>query len=107
MNSDFMQIEAEELAEAGGCEPDNRARIRKVLSQLTYGRDPAESEVKLGLDYLKSEPLKEYEETRTSLRPGWRGKGRSKRGGAAAPAKRVAPAGSGAAGRTAHRPLAN
>ena len=42
MNSDFMQIEAEELAKRVAGEPDNRARIRKVY-QLVYGRDPSEA----------------------------------------------------------------
>jgi hypothetical protein len=63
MNSDFMQIEAEELAKRIAPESDNRSRIRKVY-QLAYGRDPTESEIKLGLDYLHSEPLKEYEENK-------------------------------------------
>src|SRR5262245_10479578 len=61
MNSDFMQIEAEELAKRVAGEPNNRARVRK-LYQLTYGRDATESEIALALDYLKSEPLTEYEE---------------------------------------------
>jgi len=61
MNSDFMQIEAEELAKRIAAEPDNRARIRRAY-QLAYARDPNEAEIKLGLDYLHSEPLKEYEE---------------------------------------------
>src|SRR5262249_2828977 len=63
MNSDFMQIEAEELAKRVAAEPDNRARVRKTY-QLVYGRDATESEVKLGLDYLRTEPLKEYEENK-------------------------------------------
>ena len=81
MNSDFMQIEAEELAKRVASEPDNRARIRKVY-QLTYGRDPSESEVTLALDYLRTEPLKEYEESKKKPAEG-AGKGRQ-RGGAKA-----------------------
>jgi hypothetical protein len=61
MNSDFMQIEAEELAKRVATEPDNRTRIRK-LYQITYGRDATESEVAVALDYLKSEPMLEYDE---------------------------------------------
>jgi cytochrome c553 len=61
MNSDFMQIESEELAKRVAAEPDNRARIRKVY-MLAYGRDPSEEEIKLGLDYLHAEPMREYEE---------------------------------------------
>jgi len=61
MNSDFMQLEAEELANRVSSEPDNTARIKK-LYQLAFNRDPSESEIKLGLDYLRTEPMKEYEE---------------------------------------------
>jgi hypothetical protein len=61
MNSDFMQVESEELAKRVAGESDNRARIRKVYL-LAYGRDPSEEEIKLGLDYLHAEPMREYEE---------------------------------------------
>jgi nitroreductase len=61
MNSDFMQIEAEELAKRVASEPDNKARIRKMY-QLVYGRDPSEEEARLAIDYLHAEPLREYEE---------------------------------------------
>ncbi len=61
MNSDFVQIEAEELAKKVMAEPNNRARIKKV-HELVYGREPTEAEIALGLEYLSSEPLKEYEE---------------------------------------------
>src|SRR5262249_25227506 len=61
MNSDFVQLEAEELANHVAAEPDNRTRVRK-LYQLVYGRDASESEVTLALEYLKSEPLKEFDE---------------------------------------------
>jgi mono/diheme cytochrome c family protein len=63
MNSDFVQLEAENLYKRAAAEPDNRARIRK-LYQLVYGRAPNESEIQIGLDYLKTEPLKEYEEAK-------------------------------------------
>ena len=63
MNSDFVQIEAEELAKRVAAEPDNRARIRKIY-ELAYGREPKEDEVQLGLDYLHNEPLREYEENK-------------------------------------------
>ena len=63
MNSDFVQIEAEKLAARTAEEPDNRARIHK-LYELAYGRAPSEAEVKLGLDYLHSEPMREYEENK-------------------------------------------
>ncbi|MEO8097014.1 MAG: PSD1 and planctomycete cytochrome C domain-containing protein [Acidobacteriota bacterium] len=61
MNSDFVQIEAEELAKRIMAEPNNRARITKV-HQLVYGRNPTEEEITLGLEYLSSEPLKAYDE---------------------------------------------
>jgi hypothetical protein len=64
MNSDFVQVEAEALYKRAAAEPDNRARIRKLYN-LVYGRDPKEAEVQAGLEYLKTEPLKEYEESRT------------------------------------------
>ena len=63
MNSDFVQIEAEALYKRVASEPDNRARIRKLYN-LIYGRDPKEEEIQLGLEFLKSEPLKEYEESK-------------------------------------------
>jgi hypothetical protein len=63
MNSDFMQLQAEELAKRVAAEPDNRARIRKMY-QIAYGREPNEKEIGLGIDYLKTEPLLEYEESK-------------------------------------------
>ena len=64
MNSDFMQLESEELAKRVAGEPDNRSRVRKVY-MLAYGRDPSEEEIKLGLNYLHAEPLREYEEEKS------------------------------------------
>jgi len=61
LNSDFMQIEAEELAKRVMPEAGNRARVRKLF-QLIYGRDASEEEIKLGLEYIKSEPMLTYEE---------------------------------------------
>jgi mono/diheme cytochrome c family protein len=63
MNSDFVQIESEKLAQRVAAEPDNRARIKK-LYLLAYGRGPSETEIQLGLDYLHSEPMREYEENK-------------------------------------------
>jgi cytochrome c553 len=85
MNSDFMQVEAEELARRVAGEPDNRSRIRKVYL-LAYGRDPSEEEIKVGLDYLHAEPMREYEENKNKPPEGGGGRGgRGGRGGAAAP----------------------
>src|SRR6516164_3434918 len=68
MNSDFMQVEAEELAKRVAAEPDNRARIRRMY-QLAFTRDANEQEIKLGLEYLHAEPLKEYEENKNKAKP--------------------------------------
>ena len=63
MNSDFMQAEAEQLAKRVATEPDNRSRIRKAYL-LVYGRDPSEQEIKLGIEYLHAEPMREFEENK-------------------------------------------
>jgi hypothetical protein len=86
MNSDFIQVESEELAKRVALEPDNRSRIHKVY-MLAYGREPSEEEVKLGLDYLHAEPLREYEENKNKPPEGGGRGGRGGRGGmGAAPA---------------------
>ncbi|MBI2687934.1 MAG: PSD1 domain-containing protein [Acidobacteria bacterium] len=61
MNSDFMQIEGEELAKKVAAEANNRERIRKAY-RLVFGRDASAEEITLGTEYLKTEPLLEYEE---------------------------------------------
>ena len=47
--------------------------------QLVYGRDATEEEIALGLEYLKTEPMLEYEErkkkscqNRARVDPAWR-----------------------------------
>ncbi len=79
MNSDFVQLEAEELAKRVAPEANNRARVRKMYN-LVYGRDPNEQEVLLAIDYLKTEPMKEYEENKNKPKdeagPGRGGRGR-------------------------------
>ena len=89
MNSDFMQAEAEELAKRVSTEPDNRSRIKKVYL-LAYGRDPSEAEIKLGLDYLHAEPMREFEENKN--KPSDAGAGRGGRGGRGGGAGATAPA---------------
>jgi len=82
MNSDFIQVESEEFAKRVAAEPDNRSRIRKVYL-LAYGREPSEQEIKLGIDYLHDEPMREYEENKNKPpdpATGGRG-GRGGRGG--------------------------
>ncbi len=83
MNSDFVQIEAEALAKRVADQPSNRARIVKAYD-LVFGRTPSEEEISLGLQYLSSEPLKEYEEAKAKEKESGagRGRGRSGRGGA-------------------------
>jgi mono/diheme cytochrome c family protein len=79
MNSDFVQLESEELAKRVAGEPDNRARIRKTY-QLVYGRESTEAEIQAGLTYLSSEPLLEYEEGKKKKPEGEPGMGRGRRG---------------------------
>jgi hypothetical protein len=64
MNSDFMQMQSESLAVRVAGEADNSARIRK-LYRIVYNREATGDEVKLGLDYLHSEPMKEFEAAKT------------------------------------------
>ncbi|MBX5493926.1 MAG: DUF1549 domain-containing protein [Bryobacteraceae bacterium] len=75
MNSDFVQLQAEELAKRVATEPTAEARIRKMY-QIVYGRNATENEVKLGLEYLRTEPMLAYEE-RKKKQPEPGGKGRA------------------------------
>lgn len=61
MNSDFVQQQAEMLAQRVASEPGSTARIQKAY-RLIFGRAATPEEVKIGLDYLRAEPMKEYEE---------------------------------------------
>jgi cytochrome c553 len=79
MNSDFMQIEAEELAKRVAGEPDNASRIRKMY-RLLFSREPSAEELKLAIEYIHNEPMKEYEEAKN--KPASAGGGRRGRGGA-------------------------
>ena len=65
MNSDFMQQQVELLARRVADEPDMAARIRKAY-RLVFGRAPTDAELRAGTDYLKTEPLKEYEERKSA-----------------------------------------
>jgi hypothetical protein len=86
MNSDFVQIESEELAKRVANEPDNRSRVRRIY-QYVYGRDATEEEIGLGLEYLKTEPMLEYDEQKAKPAAAPAGGRRGGRGGAAPPAK--------------------
>ncbi|MFN7541332.1 MAG: PSD1 and planctomycete cytochrome C domain-containing protein [Acidobacteriota bacterium] len=79
LNSDFMQLQAEELASRAMPEPDNRARVRKLF-QLIYGRDASENEIKLGLEYIKSEPMLSYEERKKKAKEAGPAEGMRRRG---------------------------
>src|SRR6202043_767270 len=57
MNSDFMQQQGELLARRVAAEPDNTARIQKAY-RLIFGRAPNAAEIKAGLAFLTTEPLK-------------------------------------------------
>ena len=64
MNSDFVQQEAELLAQRVAPEPTQTARIEKAY-KLVFGRLPNAEELKMGLDYLRAEPMREYDEFKT------------------------------------------
>jgi hypothetical protein len=61
MNSDFVQQQAELLARKLDGEPTREARIQKAY-RLIFGRAATPEEIKLGLEYVRSEPMKEYED---------------------------------------------
>ena len=65
MNSDFMQQQGELLARRLESEPDSTARIQKAY-RLIFGRPASQSEINTGLAFLRSEPLKAYEERRAT-----------------------------------------
>src|SRR5215471_5324902 len=95
MNSDFMQLEAEELAKRVANETDNRTRIKKAY-EYVYGRDATEEEISLGLSYLKSEPMVEYDEGKARTPATGAGGRRGGRGGAGGQGQTKAQAASGA-----------
>jgi hypothetical protein len=65
MNSDFMQQQGELLARRVANEPDNTARIKKVY-RLVFGRAATDAEIKAGLAFLATEPMKAYEERKAT-----------------------------------------
>lgn len=65
MNSDFMQQQAERLAQKLQEEPDTRARVTKAY-RMVLGRDPVPAELTAGVEYLVNEPLRAYEERRAA-----------------------------------------
>jgi uncharacterized protein DUF1549/uncharacterized protein DUF1553/cytochrome c len=65
MNSDFMQQQGERLARRVATEPDNAARIQRAY-RLIFGRAATDAEVKAGLTFIATEPLKDYEERKSA-----------------------------------------
>jgi hypothetical protein len=65
MNSDFMQQQAEKVAARVIALPTDEARIQKVY-RLIYGRAPTPAEVTAGLEYLKAEPMKQYDDAKAA-----------------------------------------
>src|SRR6266571_9532899 len=65
MNSDFMQQQAELLARRVASEPNNTARIQNAY-RLVFGRQATDAEVKAGLAFLTTEPMKEYQERKAT-----------------------------------------
>ena len=90
MNSDFMQQQAELIARKVATEPDTTARIQKAY-RLIFGRAAGDAEVKAGLAFLASEPLKAYEEAKSRAKDAKDTKG-AKKSSASAPASAAASA---------------
>ena len=65
MNSDFMQQQAELLARKVVNEADNPARIQKAY-RLIFGRPATDAEIKAGLAFVTTEPLKDYQERKAA-----------------------------------------
>jgi hypothetical protein len=65
MNSDFMQQQSELIARRAANEADTGARIQKVY-RLVFGRAASDAELKAGLTFLSTEPMKAYEERKAA-----------------------------------------
>ena len=65
MNSDFVQQQGELLAKRVADEPSNEARIQKTY-HIVFGRAATPEELQAGLDYLRTEPMREYEERKAA-----------------------------------------
>jgi cytochrome c553 len=90
MNSDFMQQQAELLAERVVEEASDAVRIQK-LYKILFGRAASPAEVQAGLDYLASEPMRQYEERRASAKEAEKPGAGGKPAAEAADAKPAAP----------------
>ncbi len=65
MNSDFVQQQGELLAKRVADEPTNTARIQKIY-RILYGRAATAEELQAGIDYLRTEPMRDYEERKAA-----------------------------------------
>jgi hypothetical protein len=65
MNSDFMQQQAERLAARVAGEATVEARIAQAY-RLIFGRTPAPAELAAGVEYLRTEPMRQYEEKKAA-----------------------------------------
>jgi hypothetical protein len=61
MNSDFMQQHAEKLAVKVAGEASDEARIQKTY-KILFGRAPTAAEIAAGRDFLRDEPMRQYED---------------------------------------------
>jgi hypothetical protein len=61
MNSDFMQQQGELLAKRVAGEATTADRIQKAY-RLIFGRAATDAEIRTAVQYLSTEPMKEYEE---------------------------------------------
>ncbi len=65
MNSDFMQQQAERLGALVAALPTDEAKVTDLYRRL-YGRAPSAEELATGVDFLISEPMRQYEERKAS-----------------------------------------
>ncbi|MEZ5317323.1 MAG: PSD1 and planctomycete cytochrome C domain-containing protein [Vicinamibacterales bacterium] len=89
MNSDFMQQHAERLAARVAAEPTDDARIEKVY-RLIFGRAPVAAELEAGREFLRTEPMRQYEDAKAEA-----AKAAAERARAAAAASQAAAAAGG------------
>jgi len=65
MNSDFMQQQAERVADRVAAETTDVARIQKTY-RILFGRAATAAEVQAGQEFLASEPMRQYEERKAA-----------------------------------------
>lgn len=63
MNSDFMQQQAERLGALVASAPTDDARITELYRRI-FGRTPTPEELAVGVEFLRTEPMRQYEERR-------------------------------------------